>query len=121
MIHKKTFSRMFFIYRYLRDHLIQPARVDLSDNSFIALYIKEFNPKHEQNLFGIYTCSELEGILNSMCSKLILQRSKIALNPFNRVNNVVWSYSLTTYAEQIISNYQDYFLNLLIRQNTKNK
>ena len=116
MIKQKTFDKIFFVYRYLRDSLIKPARVDLSDNSFVILFIKEFNAKHDENLYGIKFCDELEPLLNLMCSKLILQRTKIALNPWNQTRKTVWSYSLTEYADTIISNYQDYFLNQMIKK-----
>ena len=121
MIKPKTFDRMFFIYRYLRDSLIKPSRVDCSDNSFVSMYIKEFNAPHEENLYGIKKCDELETILNSMCAKLILERKKIALNPWINKSNHCWSYSLTEYADSIISSYQDYFLNMLVRKNRNKK
>lgn len=117
MIQQKTFDKIFFIYRYLRDSLIKPARVDCSDNSFVSMYIKEFKPKYEENLYGIKKCLELEDLLNVMCSKLILERKKIGLNPWVHKVPYCWSYSLTEYAEDIISGYQDYFLNKMIRKN----
>lgn len=121
MMKQKSFSRMFFVYRYLRDHLIQPAQVDLSDNSFVSLYIKEFSPKHVEDLFGMIVCEELEEILNSMCGKLILERHRIALNPWLHSNktNQVWTYRLTTFAESFMDGLQDHFLNLMIRKAKK--
>ena len=119
MIKLNTFDRFFYVYRYLRDSLLSPAYVDMTDISFINGYVQEFNAEYTENLFGMKQCSELKNILDKMTMHLILKREKMALNPWleNNHSSWTWRFCLDNHAHTIMDGYQDYFLNSLARKN----
>jgi len=121
MIQPKTFDKVFFIYQYLRDSLIQPAWVGKTDFSFVRAYIAAFKVPFSEDFLGHIQCADLDKTLSTMCGRLLLERRKIRLNPWmpGGAKAFEWQYALTSYAPNIISSYQDYFLNLLVRKHKK--
>lgn len=106
---KRTFERMWFVYEQLRDSIIQPARVDKTDNAFVMRYAKKFKSFTSKTDVGTLKCVELESVLETMCTRMILKRKKIALNPWVYKSGYAWSYTLTPYAETIMEELQQYF------------
>lgn len=102
---------MKFVYEQLRDSILQPAQVDRTDNAFVLRYAKKFKSYTTKNELGMSRCPELESVLDSMCSRMILQRKRIKLNPWMHRTGQTWSYALTEYADTIMEELQQYFLN----------
>jgi hypothetical protein len=103
MIKLETFVRYKFIYDYLHNHILQPAAVDQTDQAFLELYISRFKPEFSLNWASIYKCSEPPKIMRNMYLKGLLDRDKIAINPWLYAPlKSVWSYKLSTCAPDLM-------------------
>ena len=109
MLGYKKFLKVRFVFDYLRDDILQPAEVDVTDLNFTTAYLYRFYPKAVFSWDGSIHCKELDGILEDMCGEGILNKRKIALNTWLFERDWTWSYKLTSLAEEMIYYYERKF------------